>query len=442
MKRFRTSGASWLAVGAWLVTGALPTRGAENWIGFQGGGKLVDASAEDATIGDGWTPAWRADIDGFGQSSPVVYDGAIYVTSIDGPMKETGHVTAFDLETGARKWRHDFDTASRAENNNYVSRAAPTPVADAAGVVAFFESGDVVALTPSGEIRWTRNLVADHGAIAARHGISASLEQLDDRVFVWVERQDDPYVLALSKFDGKTLWKAPGVGGTSWASPRLAPMGFGESHLVLSGVGSLVGLDPATGERRWRLSGVKGNSSPTPCSCGEGRLLVGATVGRGESDGGKAAEFNGVAHVRRDESGAWSADYQWRAERATSSFGSPIAHQGHAYVVNAAGVAFCLDVETGEERWSQRVGDGLWATPLGRGDRVVFVSRSGRATIVAAGAQFKKLAEHELLAKQESTESSERGERTGPSIYAIAVVRDRLLAREGSALICVDLGAK
>ncbi len=276
--------------------------------------------------------AWQAEIEGYGQSSPVVGQGQVYVTSISGPNKEKCHIAAFDLASGKKLWQHDFDSATQAENTNYISKAAPTPIVDDAGLICFFEGGNIVALDHAGKVRWERNLVTEFGAIESRHGLSASIEQSGNVAFIWVERSAEPYVLAIDKATGKDVWKVPGIGATSWASPRLVPVDGGE-HLVLSGIGSITGLDPATGKSLWKLEGITGNSTPTPFPVGKGRFLIGATQGRGEESGGggKAAESNGLVEIKKGSDGSFSADYVWRAQKATSSFGSPIAHHGHAY---------------------------------------------------------------------------------------------------------------
>src|SRR5687767_8049034 len=85
--------------------------------------------------------AWKAELTGVGQSSPVVWDRAVIVTSISGAMKENCHVAAFELDSGKELWQQDFLAPMQVENTNYVSKAAPTPVADGSGVVALFEGG-------------------------------------------------------------------------------------------------------------------------------------------------------------------------------------------------------------------------------------------------------------------------------------------------------------
>jgi outer membrane protein assembly factor BamB len=427
-----------------VVVSASMEAEANDWTRFQCGVER-DTGVRVAMLR--WSPseniAWQAKIEGYGQSSPVTWGARIYTTSVSGPKKETCHVAAFDLGTGKRLWQRDLAAASQAENSNYVSKAAPSPVVDASGVFCFFEGGNLTAISHDGQVRWDRNLVDEFGPIESRHGLAASLEQMDDRIFVWVERQRDPYVLAVDKASGKDLWKVAGIGATSWASPRLIPVAGGQ-HLVLSGVGSVRGLEPQTGQELWRLDGIVGNSTPTPVPAGEGQFLLAATQGRSEGTSGKAAESNGLIRIRRSDDGAYHADYAWRSKRTTSSFSSPLVHKGRAYFVNAAGVLFCHNLDTGEEQYSHRLADSAWATPLSLGNRLYFFGKGGAVSVIAEGDDFELLAENATWESpaEQATARPEAAASGGATLYAGLYARDRLLLRRGDTLYCITPAAE
>lgn len=420
-----------------------PALAADTWPSFQNGGHpgvQLDAGhalqfEEELT--------WSTPITGYGQSSPVIWDGHVYVTSVEGDQKQSCIVTAVDLASGERLWEGRLNNVMPQENNGYISRAAPTPAADARGVICLFEGGNLVALTHAGEMRWEKNLVAEYGNIGARHGLSASVEQDADAVYIWIERSDDPYVLCVEKESGEVRWKSPGLGTTSWASPRLVPVDEG-SHLVLSGIGQLAGLDPQTGQRLWHMEGINGNSTPTPVPAGPGQFLIGATVGRGEDAGeGRSADSNGLVQIERSESGAWSADYAWRAQRATTSFGSPIPHQGTALFVNRTGVLFGLDLKTGKEQFTQRLGDSIWATPLSLGEQVLLLGKSGELHLLQGHPERPQISTTEPLPPETSpapapTTGSPAGGPPSPAdgrvLYGAAWADGLLLLREGSRL--------
>jgi hypothetical protein len=412
-----------------------PASAGDTWPSFQNGGRM---SLELPDAPANWVLSeeitWNADLLGYGQSSPVVWGGQVYVTSVEGANKETYHIAAYDVGDGTKLWQHAVINASPVKNSNYVSRAAPTPAADANGLICFFEGGNLVSLTHKGDVRWERSLVDDYGAIS---GLAASVEQDETAAYIWVERSENPYVLSVNKQTGKTNWKVDGLGATSWASPRIVPVG-NSGHLVLSGIGSLVGLDLGSGERRWKLDGISGNSSPTPVPLGEGRFLMGATVGRGESGSSKASESNGVVAISKSDDGAWRAKYVWRAKRATSSFGSPIAHNGTAYFVNRSGVLFGLDLANGEEQFNKRLPGSTWATPAGVGNRVLFFGKDGRVSVLSGNGRSVKLTKWEALPSDpEPKQGKPQGRFSGGVLYGAAWCDDMLLLRRGDQLFAV-----
>lgn len=417
---------------ALVFLGAAVTSSADGgrWPSFQNGGHIdipAPADAGDALLGE--AILWQAAIHGYGQSSPLIWNDNVYATSVSGANKDEYHVTAFDLATGKEKWQVALPNASPEESTGYVSKAAPTGAVDADGVICYFEGGNLIALDHEGGVRWKRNLVEDHGAISARHGIGSSLEQDDKSVYAWVERKEDPYVLAIDKKTGETRWKSPGAGATTWASPRLVPVEGGR-HLVLSAIGVLAGLDPDTGERLWTFNGIANNSTPSPMPVGEGRFLIGATLGRGEKESGKAAENNGLFAITRKADGAWEAGFVWRATRATSSFSSPVAHGGMAFFISDVGALYGIDLESGEEKFVKRLSDGAWATPLTVGDRLLSFGKDDRIDIIRVVGDKPEVTTWNALPESEIQ----------TVLYAAIPAADRLILRRGDRLFAIPFG--
>jgi outer membrane protein assembly factor BamB len=56
----------------------------------------------------------------------------------------------------------------------------------------------------------------------------------------------------------------------------------------------------------------------------------------------------------------------------------------------------CLDGESGETVWRERIGGNFSASPILAGDRVYFPSEEGVTTVVKAGRAFEKLATNDL----------------------------------------------
>jgi len=425
------------------------TAGQASWPGFLGAGA---APIDPATLPVRWSPtenlAWQVPLPGHGQSSPVIVGDAIYLTAVEGPMKDTCHVLCLALADGRERWRRSFPSSDPVENSLYVSRAAPTPVADGRGVVAFFESGDLVALAHDGEPRWQRSLSREFGRFRNRFGLAASPAQAEDRVFVLVDDEGPSYLVALAKADGATLWKQDRTGRTSWSSPAVVTID-GQPQVVVSSAGTVDAYDPATGTLLWTLDGLGGNTAATPIDQGTGRFLVGASAGR-EGQNTEGARRSNLMLTAGRRGAGWEPRVVWRTERATPSFGSPVVHGDCAYWVNRAGVVSCLDAATGDLHYEQRSAESVWATPLCVGDRVYLFGKNGTTRVVAAGPEWKVLAENLLwdpasvavdpaAAAREPTEERRRGAAMfgGRTLYGVAAVNGTLLVRTGDVLYCL-----
>lgn len=389
--------------------------------------------------------AWTAEPTGYGQSSPIIWGDTVFVTSVDGAMKDRYHITAYRLDNGEQRWTHTVPSTSPVESSNYVSRAAPTPVVDAEAVYVFFESGDLLAITHSGKELWRRSLAEDYGKFDSGHGLAASPIVVDNALVVLADHNGPAYLLAVDKQIGKTLWKTERASRVSWTSPRLIDVA-GQPQIVCSASGSVEGYDPATGKRLWEMDDLGGNTTASPIPFGDACFLVGASVGRGGESSEGAKRTNMAACIERTDDG-YAAKVLWIAKEATSSFGSPIVHQDVAYWVNRSGVVYAYDARSGKRLYIERIGQSCWATPLGVGDRVYFFGKDGVTTVIKAGPKFEVLAENTLWtadnAPANPPNSADSGQQPNPAAfnapvqYGVAAVNGTLVIRSGAKLFCL-----
>jgi outer membrane protein assembly factor BamB len=434
-----------------LLTMALAAADSQaNWPGFLGAGQVtVPADSLPLTWSATENIAWKAPLAGYGQSSPVVWDGKVFVTSVEGPLKDTCHVIAVSLADGQPLWKHSFESTDKVKTSAFVSKAAPTPVVDEKGLFAFFESGDVVGLSHTGEEKWRRSLSVDHGKFQNEFGLAASPVQTENAVILLIDHNGPSYVIALSKTDGKTLWKTERTPRQSWSSPALVTVS-GKPQVVCSSAGSVDGYDPATGELLWSYGEVAGNTSSTPMPFAAGQFLVGASPGREGGDRAEGAKKSNLAMAIELVENKAVPKVLWRTEQATPTFGSPVVHAGQAYWVNRVGAVYCYDAQTGEASYTERIKQSCWATPLGVGDRLYLFGKDGVTTVLRAGPKFEVLAENQLWdpaafkpdpAKAAAESTPERrqaaGTFSGPVQYGVAAVNGSLLIRTGDVLYCV-----
>ena len=435
---------TWIA----LILLGVMSGDSDSWPAFLGAGANQQSQSP---LPLNWTAtenvAWITELPGHGQSSPVVYRGRVFATSVEGPNKETYQTVCIDLATGHELWKNSVINSSPVTNSYYVSRAAPTPVVDGKQIVVLFESGDCIAYSHDGEEMWRRALGKDQGPLLAEFGLGASPCQNATHLFVLLEHDGPSCLLAINKQTGETDWKADRTPRRSWSSPAMIDMG-GETHVVVSSAGSVDGYDPTTGKLLWSFEDIGGNTATTPMDSGDGRLLIGASPGRNGENAGSAADSNCLLQVTR-EGDAWSANRKWIAAGAMPSWASPIIHQGLAYWINRAGVVHCFDAQSGDEIYKERIKQSSWATPIARGDRIYFFGQHGLVTVLATGREFKVLAENESWTQETlppetalSEEASEERQQAAamfskPTLYGAANADGKIVLRVGNCLIAI-----
>lgn len=368
-----------------------PSGADHQWVSFRNGGP----SRMEAPLPLRWSPqqgvSWQRELMGYGQSAPVVFEGRVYVTTVVGSMKDRCCVQCFDLVSGEERWHVQVDASQKAASNFMQSRAAPTPTADEAGVIAFFETGDLVALDHDGRQRWQRSLVREFGELRTNHGLGSSPAQTRNLVVVSVEHQGPSFLLAVSKADGRTVWKAERSSGSSWTSPIVVECN-GTQQIVVSSGGTIDGYDAVNGARLWSVPGLAGNSVPSPVATGPW-LFSGARV---PEFGTQAEAARSNLCIRLDDQLPEKYEVVWRAEKAVADYASPVVVGDCLYLLNNVGVLHCLDATNGEPHYVQRLGIQCWATPIVSADHVYFFGKEGRTKVIRTGATYVEVAASEL----------------------------------------------
>ncbi|MFO0878421.1 MAG: PQQ-binding-like beta-propeller repeat protein [Gemmataceae bacterium] len=435
-----------LFVPTWAWAGA-------DYPAFRGDGS---GRTEARTLPLEWTPtsvAWKVKLPGYGQSSPVVAGGKVFLTSIEGPNKEKNLVSALDLQTGSLLWKKELPATQTVKADFSVSRAAPTPVVDADTLIVFFESGELAGFRHDGTQLWLRSLVKEYGPFKNGHQLGSSLAQTKQAAYVLIDHQGPSYLLAVDKKTGKNLWKTERKSRTSWTSPVVIQQGSKELLLVSSG-GSVDVYDLVTGKQLSTYTEVGNNNVPSATALGN-RVVVGASdPPRGAN---RELTLRSCCCLLLDAEGKLSSQPAWHSEKATASFASPLIHGDCVYFVNAVGVLSCLDLKTGKEHYSERLGRGCWASPVAVGERIYCFGRDTVTVVVKAGPVFEKLATNrtweeskEKPAETPRQKEKEKGKEGGPPdrtraaamfgdpiLYGAAVVDGMILLRTGTELAAI-----
>ncbi|MCA9042351.1 MAG: PQQ-binding-like beta-propeller repeat protein, partial [Planctomycetaceae bacterium] len=235
----------------------------ENWPLFRGAGNSL-TSAENLPLT--WSTEenvrWEKELNGYGQSSPVVWGNLVVVTYTEGEEKETLVVEGFDLKTGGSQWVYKQPSSAPAPVSNYISRSAPTPAIDANLVYAFFESGDAICLNHQGEFAWKRSLQEEYGEFQGNHGLGSSPTLTQDALVILIDHSGPSYLIAMNKTDGENRWKIDRPERVSWSSPVVTGEP-GEQQIFLSSNGVLQRYAADSGNLLWEQEGLDGNTVPS-----------------------------------------------------------------------------------------------------------------------------------------------------------------------------------
>jgi outer membrane protein assembly factor BamB len=86
----------------------------------------------------------------------------------------------------------------------------------------------------------------------------------------------------------------------------------------------------------------------------------------------------------------------WRAKHNAPKKPALLLINDLLYAIEDNGVLSCWEAQTGKVVWTQRLGGHYSASPIGTSDRVYVFSEEGKATVIAAGHEFKQVAENQL----------------------------------------------
>ena len=411
------------------------------WGQFRGpnGAGVEAAAGYPADLSPATRARWKADIP-FGQSSPVVANGHVYVTAADGDRLVT---LSFDANTGRQQWRREIPRAHSHKIYRSNDPASPTPVADAMGVVAFFPDFGLVAYGTDGAERWRHPL----GPFRNFYGMGASPIVVGDMVVLVCDQQAGSFILALDRASGTTEWKRDRPGRTvGWATPMVFRPSSGPAQLVVLGSTHVDGYDLATGAPRWWMGVASNGGLATPIASGD-TLLVSTLassepwlgtfesvldkydrdkdrhLGQDEfksdelaehfgwvddnSDGRiDSREWNiardmgtgefGVLAIRPGEATGQLAPtaIRWRFQKNLPFVAAPLIYQDVIYLVRDGGIITTVDPSSGtllkEGRTKEALGQ-YFASPVAADGKVYLASSEGKVTVLRAGAQWEVL---------------------------------------------------
>ena len=383
---------------------------------------------------------WKIRIPSWGNSTPVIVDGSIYLTS----QTDDNRLWVFcvDKHSGECRWETELGTAripraSDAGEPHQGARgiqrfheeqnlATPSVVADADVVVATFGNGDLAGLdAATGEVLWRHNLASDYAPFSIWWGYASSPALWNDAVITiclqdnlvelvdrWEPRPS--YIVAHHRKTGERLWyterptDARGEPCDAYTTPLIVrdipgigPDGGSGDLVIVYGGLILDAYAPATGERIWEMRGFEGNRVITGTTVADGVLyqvegmrnrLFAAAVTNSAITNREPGQFvdRSIDELLWTHSGTGGTPDSSTPVVATGTDG------GIVFIVTDNGIAKVIDTSDGTLLWNDRLGGNFRSSPLAADGKVYFTGTDGVTLVYTASVEKKKIATNRL----------------------------------------------
>jgi outer membrane protein assembly factor BamB len=232
-------------------------------------------------------------------------------------------------------------------------------------------------------------------------GPASSIILHDNKLIVHLEGTEDPYVAALDKNTGETIWKSvrpadvydplEPVYRKSYQTPIVIEAN-GKELLISNAAYLCFAHDVNTGEVIWTIEYGDDSTVSQPLFY-KGLVYV---------NSGWLFDDNKPFWTRQyaiDPTGTGDVTethVKWTYEEDVPQIPTPVIVDGLMYMVHDRGLVTCLDATTGKVIWTEKLKGNFNASPIYAGGNIYFVDVKGLCTIIKPGETFQKIAENDI----------------------------------------------
>ena len=353
----------------------------QDWLQWRGpdrDGLLKGASWPEA-LKDRLKLSWEKTLEP-SYSGPIVTASQVITTET--VERKLERVTAFDLKDGKKVWSQEWEGSMAvpffaAANGDWIRS---TPAADSKRIVIAGMRDLLVCLEiETGKELWRVDLPKEQGTPLQSFGCVCSPLIDGDAVYL----QSGGGLGKLSMDSGKVIWRTLDNGGGmmtggAFSSPVIATIA-GKRQLVVATRDRLVGVELADGKQIWDepIESFRGMNILTPVMVGE-RVFSSAHSGRSR-----------LFEVGYDTDNQMGVEQVWE-NKAQGYMSSPIIMDGHLYMHLKNERVVCVDLKTGEERWTSKTFGKYWSM-VGNVDSKTFLALDSDGTLRLIAADPKEL---------------------------------------------------
>jgi outer membrane protein assembly factor BamB len=406
--------------------------------------------------------AWKADIPGLGWSSPIVWNGRIYLTTcintqpdrkprkglyledVDArkyPRETSVHIwktICLDLATGKIVWEQTASEGVPTKPHHIKNTlASETPTTDGERLYVLFGNLGLFCYSLDGRPLWKVPIPARNTQYG--WGTSMSPVVFGDRVYYADDNEEKSSLVAVDKRTGKEVWRVSRAEKTNYSTPYVWETP-NRTELVISGINWVTSYD-LSGKELWKIKGKSILAIPSPAAH-DGLLYVTS----GHVIWGKHRFYA----IRPGAKGDITPPDDEKDEKPATTPESPITGNGldphivwyrkigpyhptplivgeNLYVVFDRGILMCFDAKTGKlifDKQRLAKGNAFTSSPWSYGDKLFCLNEDGVTSVVQVGPKFKNLFTNSLAEDD-------------MCMATPVIVGDRLLIRTAKRIYCV-----
>ena len=383
------------------------------WRGPAGQGHAPAAKDLPLAWSESENVAWKTPVEGKGWSSPVLERDRLWLTTaVETPLSETekaqrlanvenssslqvsGPVSlrAVCLDATSGKVLHDIELFRQSQPDpihSLNSYASPSPILDGGRLYCHFGTNGTAAVdAATGAILWKHSLQT----IKHENGAGGTPVLFENRLIFDCDGSDQQYIVALDTATGEVAWKTERSGERNpepqlkkaYGSPIVTEVD-GRAVLLSTGADWLYAYDPTDGRELWKLAyGVLGFSIVPRPIVGHGMAFISTSFMQPELLAVKLPIGDALPEIA------------WRVKKSVPNIPSPILVGDEIVMVSDKGVATCLDADSGDVRFSERLGGNFCSSPLYADGRIWVGNREGQTFVLTPGKEFHVEATNQL----------------------------------------------
>ena len=297
-------------------------------------------------------------------------------------------VLALDRNSGKILWqktaRREVPHEGRHGTNSF---ASASPVTDGKHLFVSFGSRGIYCYDFQGNLVWEKDL----GDMRTRgsFGEGASPALAGKHLIVPWDHEGQSFVVALDKTTGAEVWRKSRDEQSSWSTP-LVVEGGGRLQAIIAATNKSRSYDVATGEVIWEAGGMTANVIPMPVT-GHGLVYL--------ISGFRGAMLQAIKLTSRGDI-ADTDNIEWSVRKGTPYVPSPVLSGTRLYFTKSNDAYLsCVNALTGEIHYQDQSLPGarsIYASPLAADGHLYIVGREGTTLVIKDAPTFEIVATNKL----------------------------------------------